>query len=106
MAVLKDQKYIETLLIEGYIRGTIFNAEAIDYPVDVTNSILLYYYEGYKVLPFDPNFKSDNIILSNDDKLATNPADSTKHGYILGCSKTEEAAWRLNVCQVAIDLSK
>ena len=72
-----------------------------DYPKDITTSILLYYHEVYEILCFHPKFKSAQVILKNDDKLAVNPDDSTDHYYVLGDSTTDlnldEAAWRLKV---------
>ena len=94
----KEKKYFDKLLIEGYIYEEIFESQRTDYPVDVTNSILLYYHETYRILPFDSDFKSKQIILSNQNNLASNPPDANHHHYVLGGATAEEAVWRLNVC--------
>ena len=98
MAASEHQKYLDTLLIEGYIYEQIFDCQRSDYPFDITNSVLLYYHAPYELLPFEPNFKSKKILLAKDNMLALNPAQGGDHfGILAGGASHKEAVWRLNV---------
>ena len=96
----RDQKPLDRLLIEGYIHQYIFKFERIDFPFDITNSILLYYYKPYEILRFNPNYASKRLVLQNHNKLAQNSSDADKHYYVLGNSRTTESVWRFNVCRL------
>ena len=69
--------------------------------------ITLAYHSSYKyeILPFDPNFKSQQVIFSNDNKTAYSPTSGWLHTLAGGepvDATNGEATWRLNVISILI----